>query len=494
MARPLPNGHARAAHPAEDHDLASLRRAATPRVARRAAWGVLLFVCCAVPVLGAAPWTQTVHGTGRAIAFNPVQRPQVVVSPIQGRVLKWHVVEGQKVKRHDRLVDLVDNDPRRLEVLQEQMLLADQRRTEAQKMVDAQRSRLQNVKDERPYLVAQAKARLAEAEALEIGANVEKVAAEATRERAQLKYDRTKRLFDPATPGGKAGLAESKDAVEEAERELKVARQMVDVRRAAITALGKRVDAQKADVEAVDNRTDALIETENSALASREAEQKAIEQQYLAMRSEVERQKNQYVPAPVDGTVFRILANAEAGGQLVNPGQQLAVLVPDIKTPEQQAAERDREAGALAGGLGLVVLPPLLTPPDAPGIVAELLIDGNDLPLVRKGDRTILQFEGWAAIQFAAYPEAAAGTFEGRVYLVDPTSDGQGRFRILVEPAPGAEWPDEAFLRQGVRAQGWVLVAEVKLGYEVWRLLNGFPPAREVKTKPEGSRLGPVAK
>lgn len=494
MAHPLANGRARAAHPADAPDLAALRKARTPRLARRAAWGVLAFVACAVPVLGAAPWTQTVHGTGRAIAFNPVQRPQVVVSPIQGRVLKWHVVEGQKVKRHDRLVDLVDNDPRRLEVLEEQLLLADQRRTEALKMVDAQRSRLQNVKDERPYLVSQAKARLAEAEALVIGAGVEKIAAEATREQAQFRYDRAKRLYDPSRPGAKAGEAESKEAVEQADQALKVARETVNARQAQIEALGKRVDAQKADVDAVDQRTDALIDTEKSALAAREAEQRAIEQQYLSMRSEVYRQQNQFVPAPVDGTVFRILANAEAGGQLVNPGQQLAVLVPDIKTPEQQAAERDREAGALAGGLGLVALAPLLTPPDVPGIVAELLIDGNDLPLVRKGDRTILQFEGWAAVQFAAYPEAAAGTFEGRVYLVDPTSDGQGRFRILVEPAPGANWPDEAFLRQGVRAQGWVLVAEVSVGYEVWRLLNGFPPAREVKTKPEGGRLGPVAK
>ncbi|AMV25267.1 hypothetical protein VT84_12780 [Gemmata sp. SH-PL17] len=127
-----------------------------------------------------------------------------------------------------------------------------------------------------------------------------------------------------------------------------------------------------------------------------------------------------------------------------------------------------------------------------PGIVAELLIDGNDLPLVRAGDRVLLQFEGWAAVQFAAYPEAAAGTFEGRVYLVDPTSDGQGRFRVLVEPAPGAAWPDEALLRQGVRAQGWVVLKDVRLGYEVWRLLNGFPPAREVKAKEPGAPLGPA--
>lgn len=145
------------------------------------------------------------------------------------------------------------------------------------------------------------------------------------------------------------------------------------------------------------------------------------------------------------------------------------------------------------------------------GFYLSLLL-GLDVPLVRNCYRALVQFEGWAAVQFAAYPEAAAGTFEGVVYLVDPTSDGQGKFRILVEPAkgepqPGGKlllpdgrkvdpWPDEAFLRQGVRAQGWVVVGDVRLGYEVWRLLNGFPPARPVAAKDDRQVLGvgPVGK
>ena len=37
-------------------------------------------------------------------------------------------------------------------------------------------------------------------------------------------------------------------------------------------------------------------------------------------------------------------------------------------------------------------------------------------------------------------------------------------------------WPDDRYLRQGVRANGWVLLKRVPLGYEIWRQLNGFPP------------------
>ena len=62
--------------------------------------------------------------------------------------------------------------------------------------------------------------------------------------------------------------------------------------------------------------------------------------------------------------------------------------------------------------------------------------------------------------------------------VVDPQDDGHGRFRILVGPDPDdSDWPDERYLRQGVRANGWVLLDRVRMGYEIWRQLNGFPPS-----------------
>ena len=59
---------------------------------------------------------------------------------------------------------------------------------------------------------------------------------------------------------------------------------------------------------------------------------------------------------------------------------------------------------------------------------------------------------------------------------IDATDDGTGKFRVLVKPGAEDEWPSERFLRQGVRANGWVMLSRVRLGYEIWRQLNGFPP------------------
>ena len=128
--------------------LPALQLARTPRLTRRVAWGLLVVLILLVPALGFAPWTQTAHGTGRAIAFNPVQRPQFVISPIEGRVKKWHVVEGDRVKAGQLLVELVDNDPLILERLREQETLALQRLTLAEGRVDDHERRLEFIKGE----------------------------------------------------------------------------------------------------------------------------------------------------------------------------------------------------------------------------------------------------------------------------------------------------------------------------------------------------------
>lgn len=48
---------------------------------------------------------------------------------------------------------------------------------------------------------------------------------------------------------------------------------------------------------------------------------------------------------------------------------------------------------------------------------------------------------------------------------------------MLVEADPrDTPWPSGHFLRQGVRANGWVMLNVVPLGYETWRQFNGFPP------------------
>ena len=98
------------------------------------------------------------------------------------------------------------------------------------------------------------------------------------------------------------------------------------------------------------------------------------------------------------------------------------------------------------------------------------------------------------ALQFSGWPSIAVGTFGGRILLIDPTDNGKGKFRVLVEPDPrDAPWPSRRFLRQGVRANGWVLLTVVPIGYELWRQFNGFPPVVSLD-EPAAAGFSPAGK
>lgn len=118
--------------------------------------------------------------------------------------------------------------------------------------------------------------------------------------------------------------------------------------------------------------------------------------------------------------------------------------------------------------------------------IVELLVNGNDLPLLDKGRKVRLQFEGWPAIQFSGWPSVAIGTFGGIINNIDHSDNGKGYFRIFVLPdEERAPWPDARYLRQGVRVKGWVLLDTVALGYELWRIFNGFPPVVQYQQQPK---------
>ncbi len=147
----------------------------------------------------------------------------------------------------------------------------------------------------------------------------------------------------------------------------------------------------------------------------------------------------QRIVAPRAGTIFRLPVNSQS--QMISQGQPLLVILP--------------ETNARA---------------------VELWVDGRDAPLITTDTSVRLEFEGWPAIQVPGWAKIGIGTFSGKVSFVDPTDNGTGSFRVMVVPDENyPDWPSARFLRQGISAKGWILLENVTIGYEIWRLLNGFP-------------------
>ena len=120
--------------------------------------------------------------------------------------------------------------------------------------------------------------------------------------------------------------------------------------------------------------------------------------------------------------------------------------------------------------------------PENPKMAAEIYVYPMDVPLLSIGRKVRLEFDGWPALQFSGWPSVAVGTFGGKIEVIDRVENKNGKFRVIVTPDEHDEpWPKQ--LRMGSGVQGWAMLDEVPIWYEIWRQLNGFPPS--LKAKPE---------
>jgi multidrug resistance efflux pump len=409
-----------------------LRQLAVPSASRTGA-RLMLAVCILVSFcLAVVPWQQNAPGRGRVVAFAPIERQQTIDAPVEGRVTKWHVVEGQRVRQGEPIVDIADTDPDLVSRLIREREAIRARIEAAEARVRAVEGRIDALRASQVSAVAAAGARSRMGSDRVRAAENALHAAEATHKAARFNVERQGSLYAQ-------GLS-SKRAVELAEADEVRARTDVDRAKNALDAARSEVQALGSDQTKVDNDAHAAIGDGFAAKAAAQAEIASASVELARIETRLARQATQHVPAPSSGTVLRI--TARQGGDIVKGGDVLAHFVPD--TDEQ---------------------------------AVELWIDGNDVNLIRPGAAVRLQFEGWPAVQFSGWPSAAIGTYGGRVAFVDPHDDGKGRFRVVAVPDPNSHpWPARSYLRQGTRATGWVLLGRVKLGYEIWRQFNGFPP------------------
>lgn len=391
------------------------------------------------------PWQQSASGSGRVVAWSPQLRTQQVEAPLEGRVQRWNVREGSRVRAGELLVELADNDPAVLAHLRAEREAVLARLVAARARVEALEARRSSLGDARGSALEAASARVRMAAQRVRAAEQAEEATEAAQETARRNHERQREL-------ARQGLASTRTA-ELAELEHTRARTEHSRAEAALAAARSELLALRSDQLRAQSDLSAGLFDATASRASASAEVEAQNAELARLDVRLARQQNMLVRAPLDGTVLRL--SGGVGGEMVRAGDSLLTLVPDT-------SER----------------------------AVELYVDGNDMPLLAEGREVRLQFEGWPAVQFVGWPSVAVGTFAGRVALLDATDDGRGRFRVLVTPAPNERWPDARYLRQGVRANGWVLLERVRLGYELWRRLNGFPPAVPAPAASSGASYG----
>jgi multidrug resistance efflux pump len=455
----------------------ALRLARSSRLARRIAKVLMVALVLAIVLMAFAPWQQSVTGTGNVVAYAAVERRQTIEAPIKGRVIRWGegLVENDRVTKGQFIAEIQDLDTNYAGRLQEQLgntqeqvaATEDQLKANRQALVaaktiveafEAQRLAYLRVKEETvaaqdAYLeMAEKKVRAEEQQLAEYRAATPQLEAE---------FNRLKILH------GEGNIALQK--LQEVEREVSEAKAKINRSDAYVAAAqaeleGKKRERQakieKAQIDidyAIANlrKAEGEVSTAESDIAKSQQGQNKAEKELVDMEVKVARQQSQVVTAPIDGFIVQITSNT--GSDIVKEGDPLCTIVP---------VTRER--------------------------AVQLWLNGNDVPLVEPSRHVRLQFEGWPAVQFAGWPSIAVGTFGGEVVSIDAADDGAGKFRVLIRPdASDQPWPDIRYLRQGVRANGWVLLNRVPLWFEIWRRLNGFPPAISKDEMPKSASESP---
>jgi len=421
-----------ASTPAPDRDvladyehLESAKLLVTPQSHRlffRIVLGTLIFTVLAMLL----PWQQFVEGKGEVTAFAPGDRPQQVPTTISGRIVEWFVQEGQIVKKGDpilRIAEVKDDylDPRTIDRYNDQL-------TGKSSAVSSKREKVKQL-------------------------------------------------------GMQIGLLQQNLTLSEQKARTKVAQYEAEVRAAIIDSATALIQLQRQQT-LLDQELTRLTDLENArvrfqnTIAKLQEKRQTLQAAQIELNSVAVEYGEKIAKARSDqaATMAEVGEGSADVAKLRQNVQNLEIRngFYVIRAPQDGTIVRATRAGIgeqLKEGESVVTI----MPADAQQAVA-LLVKPMDIPLLSVGRKVRLQFDGWPALQFAGWPSVSVGTFGGTVAVIDRVPGNSGDFRVLVTPDVKEEkWPRQ--LRLGSGVLGWAMLDEVRVGFEIWRRLNGFPPS-----------------
>ncbi len=385
------------------------------------------------------PWTQNISGSGAVTTLKPNQRPQTIQSVIPGKIEKWFVQEGDFVKKGDTILFISEIkedylDPNLVENTKNQVEAKQLSGESYNSKVGALDSQIQAIEAEKSLKSQQAQNKIKQAYLKIKSDSMDLQAVKTQLKIANTQYNRSFQL-------NKEGL---KPLTDVEEKRLKL--QEVDAK--IITQENKYL-ASKNEL------LNAKVEIGRISAEYFEKVSKAQSDQFTAKsnqydtEAQVNKLKNQYanysirnglyyIKAPQNGYVNRAL---QAGiGENIKEGTPIVSIMP---------ADID--------------------------IAVESYVDPIDLPLISKGEKVRVWFDGWPTIIFSGWPEMSYGTFGGEIVAIENSISENGKFRILIAPdKTDTKWPKQISVGSG--AQTIALLNNVPIWFEVWRTLNGFPP------------------
>lgn len=400
---------------------------------------IILYVSLLGVVILFLPWTQNISGSGAVTTLKPNQRPQTIQSAIAGRIEKWYVQEGDYVKKGDTILFISEIkedyfDPNLVENTKSQV---DAKKMAGQSYggkVTSLSAQINAIENERVLKLQQAQNKIRQG-ILKVKSDSMDLEAVKT----QIKIANTQ--FSRSVTLNKEGLKPLTDVEEKRlklqEVEAKIITQENKLLASKNELINAKVEINRISAEYAEKSSKAQSD-QFTALSSQydtEAQVNKLENQVVNYQI---RNGMYYIKAPQDGYVNRAIQSGI--GETIKEGTQIVSIMP---------AKYD--------------------------IAVETYVSPTDLPLIHKGEKVRIWFDGWPTIVFSGWPNMSYGTFGGKIVAVENFISPNGKFRVLIAPDEKEEaWPKQVSIGSGT--QTLALLDNVPIWFELWRTLNGFPP------------------
>jgi multidrug efflux pump subunit AcrA (membrane-fusion protein) len=384
------------------------------------------------------PWTQNIRAKGYVTTLSPSSRPQSVQAFIGGRIEKWFVMEGQTVAVGDTIMVISEVkeeylDPEIMDRTQDQILAKkesikayNEKAKSLREQYDALTRNLVVKLEQNQIKVQQTQLKI-QSDSLELRATALKV------EIAQNQLTRMEELYSE----GLKSLTE----LEAKRLSLREAQAKLLEIQNKLSAAQNELQNLDANIRAIENEFQDKISKSRSeimsALSGGYDTQASVDKLQSQFNTYEQRRNNYVIKSPISGIVTKAMQTGV--GEIVKSGDQIISIMPSVYD-----------------------------------LAVEMYVNPRDMPLLQRDQKVRVQFDGWPAIVFSGWPNNSYGTFGGRIFAIDNLISENGSYRILVAPdADEQPWPDG--VRVGGGASTITLLNTVKIGYEIWRQLNGFP-------------------
>lgn len=422
-----------------NRELYTLKILKTPSAGRiLARWLMGIFIVFFIMLF--MPWQQNIRGKGYITAFTPGNRPQSIESTIAGRIAGWKVREGQFVEKGDTILTLTEIkdkffDPNLLQRLKEQVDAKASSIVSKEEKVETLKQQVAALRVALDVKYQQAQNKITQTGLKLVSDSVDYEAEKIRFENFKNQYDRNKTLYE----SGNIALTKFQDIESKyQEAKMKVVSSENKYLQTKTELVNTEVDLNgiRADYQDKISKAQSNINSTIAEIFDAQGSLAKLKNEYVNMQI---RNEQYQVIAPQSG--FLVKAMQAGIGETIKEGEGVATIMPAN-----------------------------------PDIAVEMYVKAMDVPLLSKGRKVRLEFDGWPALQFSGWPSVSVGTFGGKVQVIDYVNSKGNEFRILVTPDPDDEpWPD--LLRQGSGSKGWVMLDDVPVWYELWRQLNGFPPS-----------------